>query len=184
MPELRKGMAIKYEGEIYLVVDFQHIHMGRGGAVTRVKLKNARTGQIVETSLRESDLIEEIRLERKSATFSYVAGDMYYFLDSETFEDIAFPEASIENILEYLREGMEVTILYADEKPISVELPYFVELEVIETDPGLRGDTASGGSKPAKLETGKVIQVPLFIKAGDVIKVDTRTDKYIERVKG
>jgi len=184
MPELRKGMAIKYEGEIYLVVDFQHIHMGRGGAVTRVKLKNARTGQIVDTSIRESNLLEEIRLERKPATFSYVVGGMYHFLDSESFEDIAFEEKSIKDILDYLKEGMEVTILYADENPIGVELPYFVELEVVETDPGLRGDTASGGSKPAKLETGKVIQVPLFIKVGDVVKVDTRTDKYIERVKG
>jgi len=184
MPELRKGMAIKYEGEIYLVIDFQHIHMGRGGAVTRVKLKNAKTGQIMDTSIRESDIIEEIRLERKPATFSYVAGDMYHFLDSETFEDIAFAHSTIEDILDYLKEGMEVTILFADEEPIGVELPYFVELEVVETDPGLKGDTVSGGSKPAKLETGKVIQVPLFIKVGDVIKVDTRTDRYIERVKG
>jgi elongation factor P len=183
MPELRKGMAIKYEGEIYLVIDFQHIHMGRGGAVTRVKLKNARTGQVVDVSLRESDAVEEIRLEKRPATFSYMAGDMYHFIDSESFEDIAFTRSSVEDILDYLKEGMEVSILYADEEPIGVELPYFVELEVVETDPGLRGDTASGGSKPAKLETGKVIQVPLFIKVGDVVRVDTRTDKYIERVK-
>lgn len=183
MPYIRTGMAIKYNGEIYLVVDFQHIHMGRGGATIRTKIKNVRTGQVKEVSFRSSDDIEEILLKRKSATLSYIAGDEYHFMDNETFEDVVFAKDQIEEQAGYLKEGMEVTILYADDEPISIEPPMFVELEVVETDPGLRGDTASGGSKPAKLETGKVIQVPLFIQIGDVIKIDTRSDKYIERVK-
>lgn len=184
MPEFRKGMAIKYEGDIYWVVDFQHSHMGRGGATIRLKLKNAKTGLVKDVTVKESDMIEEIRLERRSATFSYRAGSEYHFIDNETYEDTMFDEDAIRDALEYLKEGMEVTILVADGEPIGIELPNFVELEVVETDPGLRGDTASGGSKPARLETGKVIQVPLFIKVGDVVKVDTRTDRYIERVKG
>ncbi len=183
MPDIRTGMAIKYNGEIYLVVDFQHIHMGRGGATIRTKIKNVKTGQVKEVSFRSSDDIEEILLKRKSATLSYIAGDEYHFMDNETFEDVVFTLDQIEDQAGYLKEGMEVTILYADDEPIAIEPPMFVELEVVETDPGLRGDTASGGSKPAKLETGKVIQVPLFIQIGDIIKIDTRSDKYIERVK-
>ncbi len=183
MPDIRTGMAIKYNGEIYLVVDFQHIHMGRGGATIRTKIKNVKTGQVKEVSFRSSDDIEEILLKRKSATLSYIAGDEYHFMDNETFEEVVFTREQIEDKVGYLKEGMEVTILYADDEPISIEPPMFVELEVVETDPGLKGDTASGGSKPAKLETGKVIQVPLFVQVGDVIKIDTRSDKYIERVK-
>ncbi len=183
MPEIRSGMAIKWQGELYWVVDFQHIHMGRGGASIRTKLKNVRTGQTREVSLRESDEFEEVRIERKTATFSYTSGDEYHFLDKETYEDILFREEQIKDLLGYLKEGMDVTILWAEGTPVGIELPNFVELEVVETDPGLKGDTASGGTKPAKLETGKVIQVPLFVQIGDIVRVDTRTDRYIERVK-
>ncbi len=183
MPELRTGMAIRLQGELYIVLDFQHQHMGRGSATTRVRLKNVATGAVKETTLRESDEFEEVRLERRPATYSYSTGDHYHFYDTETYEEIVFERQQIEKELEYLKEGTEVTILYADNVPVGLELPFHVELEVVETDPGLRGDTASGGSKPAKLETGKVIQVPLFIQVGDIVRVDTRTDKYIERVK-
>ncbi|HHF58530.1 MAG TPA: elongation factor P, partial [candidate division WOR-3 bacterium] len=116
------------------------------------------------------------------AHFSYIEGEFYHFLDSETYEDIIFTKEQIEDFLGYLKEGQEVTVLYAENSPITIELPTYVVLEVVETDPGLKGDTASGGSKPAKLETGIVVQVPLFIKIGDKIKVDTRNGKYIERV--
>ncbi len=184
MPDLRPGMAIKWNNEIYLVIDFQHIHMGRGGSTTRAKLKNVLTGQVREVSLRDSDNYEEIRIDRQPAVLSYVAGNEYHFMDNETFEDVTFTAEQLgSEVTDYLKEGMEVTLLYAEGNPLTIELPYFVELEVVETDPGLKGDTASGGSKPAKLETGKVIQVPLFIKIGDVIKIDTRTGRYIERVK-
>ena len=183
MPELRTGMALRYQREIYIVVSFQHIHMGRGGASTRTKLKNARTGQVKEISVRDSDDIEEIRLERKASHYSYNTGDHYHFLDSETYEDIVFDRDQIADQLDYLKEGMEVILLDAEGEVIGMELPNFVELEVMETDPGLKGDTASGGTKPAKLETGKVIQVPLFLQVGETVRVDTRSDKYIERVK-
>ncbi len=183
MPDVRKGMAIRYNGEIYFIVDFSHTHMGRGGATLRLKLKNATTGLTKEVSFKDDSEIEEVHIERRPATFSYIQGENYHFLDSETYEDILFKKEQIEDILGYIKEGMEVMILYAEGMPINVEPPTFVELEVVETDPGLKGDTASGGSKPAKLETGKVIQVPLFIQVGDKIRIDTRTDKYIERVK-
>lgn len=183
MPELRSGMAIRWQGELYWVIDFQHIHMGRGGASIRTKLKNIKTGQVREISLRESDEFEEVKVERRAAQFSYVSGDEYHFLDQETFEDVFFSKEQIEDRLGYLKEGIEITLLWAEGAPIGIEIPNFVELKVVETDPGLKGDTASGGTKPAKLETGKVIQVPLFVQIGDVVRVDTRTERYIERVK-
>jgi len=182
MPEIRPGMGLRYEGEIYLVITYQHIHMGRGGATIRAKLKNLRTGQVREVSLRESDDFEEVTLERKPAHLSYIDGENYHFMESETFEDITFSREQLGDAIYYLKEGDEVIILYADGVPLNIELPTFVILEVVETDPGVRGDTASGGSKPAKTETGLVVQVPLFIKIGDKIKVDTRTGEYIERV--
>ncbi|RKZ04778.1 MAG: elongation factor P [Candidatus Hydrothermota bacterium] len=183
MPDIRTGMAIKLDGEIYLVVDFQHIHMGRGGATIRTKLKNMRTGQVREISLRDTDTVEEVRVERRPAAFSYTTGDNYVFYDIETYEEHIFPEDQLKDILPYLKEGLEVTILNIDGSPLGIELPNSVVLEVVETDPGLKGDTASGGSKPAKLETGLVIQVPLFVQIGDKVRVDTRTGKYLERVK-
>ncbi len=181
MPEIRPGMALKYEGDLYLVINYQHIHMGRGGATIRTRLKNLRTGQVKEVSLRESDEFEEVTIERKSAHLSYIEGENYHFLEADTFEDITFTADHLGDAVLYLREGDEVIILYVDGAPLNIELPTFVVLEVVETDPGLRGDTASGGSKPAKLETGLVVQVPLFIKIGDRLKIDTRTGEYIER---
>lgn len=183
MPDVRKGMAIRYGGEIYFITDFSHTHMGRGGATLRLKLKHATTGLTKDVSFKDTSEIEEVHIERRPATFSYIEGENYHFLDSETYEDILFKKHQIEDILGYIKEGMEVMILYAEGMPINVEPPTFVELEVVETDPGIKGDTASGGSKPARLETGKIIQVPLFIQIGDKIKIDTRSDKYIERVK-
>ncbi len=183
MPEFRTGMAIKWNDEIYLVLDYQHQHMGRGGATTRVRLKNVQTGAVREVTFRDSDRFEEIRLERRPAHFSYSTGDHYHFYDTETYEEVVFDRSQIEEALGYLKEGIEVNILYAEGRPIGLELPFHVELEVVKTDPGLKGDTASGGSKPAKLETGIVVQVPLFVQVGDIVRVDTRTGKYIERVK-
>jgi len=182
MKELRKGMAIRYNGDIYFVIDFQHTHMGRGGASIRTKLKNVRTGQVFDVTFRESDEPEEVRVERRRGNFTYSTGEEYHFMDQDTYEDILFTREQLSVDMGYLKEGMELTILYAEDTPIGIELPLFVELVVKDTDPGLKGDTASGGSKPAVLETGKVIQVPLFIRPGDTIKIDTRTDRYIERV--
>ncbi len=178
----RKGMVINYEGEYYMVLDFQHVMLGRGSAYVRVKLRNVKTGKVLEKNIRESDTFEEVKLFKKPAIFSYSEGDIYHFYDKESYEEISFEKDVLGDALYYLKENLEVNLLYIEETPIGIELPNFVELKVIETEPGIRGDTVSGGSKPAKLETGKIIQVPLFINVGDVIKIDTRTGEYIERV--
>lgn len=178
----RKGMVINYEGEYYMVLDFQHVMLGRGSAYVRVKLKNVKTGKVFEKNIRESDSFEEVKLFKKPAIFSYSEGDIYHFYDKESYEEITFEKEILGDALYYLKENLEVNLLYIEETPIGIELPNFVELKVIETEPGVRGDTVSGGSKPAKLETGKIIQVPLFINVGDTIKIDTRTGEYIERV--
>ncbi len=178
----RKGMVINYEGEYYIVLDFQHVMLGRGSAYVRVKLKNVKTGKVFEKNIRESDNFEEVKLFKKPAIFSYSEGNLYHFYDKESYEEITFEKDILGDALYYLKENLEVNLLYIEEAPIGIELPNFVELKVVETEPGIRGDTVSGGSKPAKLETGKIIQVPLFINTGDIIKIDTKTGEYIERV--
>ncbi|MDT7903724.1 MAG: elongation factor P [Candidatus Caldipriscus sp.] len=178
---LRVGSVIRYEGEEYIVLEYQHSHRGRGGAIISLKVKNLRTGQVQTFTLRDTDKIEDVMVEKKPAVFSYVDGDYYHFLDSETYEDITFHKGDLGDMIYYLKEGLEVLILYADNRPVSIELPTYVELKVVEAPPGVRGNTAQGGSKPVKLETGLVVNVPLFIEEGDVIKVDTRTGEYIGR---
>ncbi|MFZ8825375.1 MAG: elongation factor P [Candidatus Caldipriscus sp.] len=178
---LRVGSVIRYEGEEYIILEYQHSHRGRGGATISLKVKNLRTGQVQTFTLRDTDKIEDVMVEKKLAVFSYVDGDYYHFLDSESYEDITFHKSDLGDMIYYLKEGLEVLILYADNRPVSIELPTYVELKVVEAPPGVRGNTVQGGSKPVKLETGLVVNVPLFIEEGDVIKVDTRTGEYIGR---
>jgi elongation factor P len=178
---LRVGSVIRYEGEEYIILEYQHSHRGRGGATISLKVRNLRTGQVQTFTLRDTDEIEEVMVEKKPAVFSYVDGDYYHFLDIESYEDITFHKSDLGDMIYYLKEGLEVLILYADNRPVSIELPTYVELKVVEAPPGVRGNTAQGGSKPVKLETGLVVNVPLFIEEGDVIKVDTRTGEYIGR---
>jgi elongation factor P len=175
-------MTIQQDGTLYTITYFQHVKPGKGGAFVRTKLKNVLTGAVTEKTFRAGEKVDEVRLERRPVQFSYTDGDLYYFLDQQTYDMIPLPAAVIgESQLNYLKENMECEGLVHDDTIISVELPFFVELAVVETDPGLRGDTAQGGTKPAKLETGAVVQVPLFLEQGDVIRVDRREDKYIER---
>jgi len=178
---LRVGSVIRYEGEEYIILDYQHSHRGRGGATISLKVKNLRTGQVQTFTLRDTDEIEDVMVEKKPALFSYVDGDYYHFLDSESYEDITFHKSDLGDMIYYLKEGLEVLILYADNRPVSIDLPTYLELKVVEAPPGVRGNTVQGGSKPVKLETGLVVNVPLFIEEGDVIKVDTRTGEYIGR---
>lgn len=180
--DFRNGMTLQLEGALYTITYFQHVKPGKGGAFVRTKLKNVLTGSVLERTFRAGEKVEEVRLEHRPVQYSYTDGQLYYFMDQETFEMIPLSEDVIgEDQLRYLKENMECEGLVHNDRIISVELPYFVELEIVETDPGVRGDTAQGGTKPAKLETGAVVQVPLFLNEGDVIRVDRREDKYLER---
>jgi elongation factor P len=180
--DFRNGMTIQMDGALYTITYFQHVKPGKGGAFVRTKLKNVLTGAVVEKTFRSGEKVDEVRLERRPVQYSYTDGQLFYFMDQQTFEMIPLASDVIgDDQLQYLKENMECEGLVHGEKVIAVELPYFVELKVLETDPGVRGDTAQGGTKPAKLETGAVVQVPLFLEEGDVIRVDRREDKYIER---
>ena len=174
-------MKIELDGVPFVVTDYQWVKPGKGGAFNRTKLRNMRTGSIAERTFRTEEKVEQARLEERRAQFMYRSDDEYHFMDTETYEQFFLPEAQLRDARDYLKEEMVVTIVSHRESPLNVEIPTFVELLVAETDPGVRGDTASGGSKPATLETGAVIQVPLFINVGDRLRVDTRTRTYIER---
>jgi len=181
--DLRKGTTIKLEDNLYTVVDFQHVKLGRGGAFVRTRLKNLKTGVVLERTFKAGERIDIVHLEEKRFQYIYREADTFYFMDMETYDQLPLSIEVVGEARNYLTENMNVNIVYADGEPVGVKLPNFVELKVVETPPGVRGDTATGGSKPAKLETGLTITVPLFIKEGDIIKVDTRTGEYIERVK-
>ncbi|MEX2571056.1 MAG: elongation factor P [Gemmatimonadota bacterium] len=180
--DFRNGMTIEMDDSLFTITYFQHVKPGKGGAFVRTKLKNVLTGAVTDKTFRSGEKVDEVRLERRPVQYSYSDGNVYYFMDQETFEMTPLNADVIgEDQLPYLKENMECEGLLHRDKVISVELPYFVELEVVETDPGVRGDTATGGTKPAKLETGAVVQVPLFLEEGEVIRVDRREGKYIER---
>ena len=182
--DFRNGMTISLDGTLWTLIFFQHHKPGKGNTVVRSKLRNVLTGSVLEKTFRAGERIDEVRLEHRPVTYTYTDGHLYHFMDAQTYEDVPISGEVIgADQLKYLKEGMECEGLVHGEKVIAVELPYFVTLEVVETDPGLRGDTATGGTKPAKLETGAVVQVPLFLNEGDVIRVDRREDKYIERAK-
>jgi elongation factor P len=179
--DLRPGMKVEMDGVPFVVIDYQWVKPGKGGAFNRTKMKNMRTGSIIERTFRSEEKLEQAVLEERRAQFMYRSDDEFHFMETETFEQFFLPEAQLGDAQNYLKEEMVVTIVSHRGSPLRVEVPTFVELTVTETDPGVRGDTASGGSKPATLETGAVIQVPLFINVGDRLRVDTRTGTYIER---
>lgn len=179
----RNGLSIQLDGQIYQIVEFQHVKPGKGGAFVRTRLKNLHTGATLEKTFRAGERMEQAILDRKPMSFLYRQGDEYFFMDMESFEQLPIPASLLGNRVRYLKENTEAEVMMHDERVIGIEIPFFMELEVTQTDPGLRGDTASGGSKPATLETGAVVQVPLFVNVGDRIKVDTRTDTYLERAR-
>jgi elongation factor P len=180
--DFRNGMILDYEGALYELVEFLHVKPGKGGAFVRTKLKNVVTGSVIDRTLRAGEKVTEARLERTIFQYLYNDGSSYYFMNTETFDQLGLPSEQVQSKKGYLKEDLRVTVLLQGEQPIALEVPTFVELSVRSTDPGLRGDTASGGSKPAVLETGLVVQVPLFIRVGDVLKIDTRTGEYVERM--
>jgi len=180
--ELRKGITIELDGKLYQVVDYQHIKVGRGSATVRLKLRDIRSGHNIDRSFQASEKFARARLESRAMQYIYNDGNAYYFMDQETFEQIPIDSGQLGDILNYLKEGMTLDVTSYKGDLVGVELPITVELEVAETGPGFKGDTATAGNKPAKMETGITIQVPMFINNGDIIKVDTRTGVYLERV--
>jgi len=180
--DFRNGLIMNMRGEYWVIQEFQHVKPGKGGAFVRTKIKNLVTGQVKDNTFRAGEKIDEVRVERKRYQFLYASGDVFHMMDSKTYEQIEIPESMVEDVKGYLKENIEVEILTEKDKPLLIDVPNFVELEVTKTDPGIKGDTAQGGSKPATMETGLVVQVPLFITEGDVLRIDTRTGRYVTRV--
>jgi len=180
--DFHTGVTVQIDGQPWVVVDFQHVKPGKGSAFVRAKIKNVITGAVLERTFNAGDKLPRAHIEKREAQFLYAMDDEMTFMDTETFEQTVITRQNVGPGAMYLKENMNVFILSYDNRVIGVEVPNFVELKVVETDPGFKGDTATGGSKPAKLETGAVIKVPLFVNVGDVLKVDTRTGTYIERV--
>jgi elongation factor P len=179
--DFRNGMVLEMEDKLFTLVEFQHVKPGKGGAFVRTRLKNAKTGAVLERTFRSGEAITEVRLERRKMQYLYASGDIHTVMDQETFEQITLSEQVLSEALPYVKENGEVTLLVRGEEVVGVEVPLFVDLVVAETEPGFKGDTASAATKPAKLETGHTVKVPLFINPGDVVKVDTRTGEYLGR---
>jgi elongation factor P len=180
--DFHTGLTIELDGDIYTVVEFQHVKPGKGSAFVRSRLKNIRSGAIVEKTFRAGEKVPRAMIERKEMECLYNTGEEYIFMDTASYEQISLGRQQVEDNIKYIKENLRLQVLFYKEEVIGVELPHFVELKVAETDPGFKGDTAAGGSKPAKLETGLVVQVPFFINEGDMLKIDTRNGTYIERV--
>ena len=181
--EFRNGLVMRLEGDLFTIVEFQHVKPGKGGAFVRTKLKNVKTGRVIDRTFRSGEKVEDVRLEKKLFQFLYKSDNDYNFMDMSTYDQISVPESIVQNASKFMKDGMEVELLSHGKEPLGIELPIFVELEITKTEPGVKGDTASGGSKPATLESDAVIQVPLFVEEGEKVKVDTRTGTYVERVK-
>ena len=180
--DLRKGVTIEYDGKVWTVVDFLHVKPGKGAAFVRTKLKNVISGAVIEKTFNPTDKFDVAYIERKDMAYSYSDDGLYYFMDNETFEQLPLNRDQVDEAMYFVKENTPVTIRFFKGAAFSVEPPNFVELQVVEAEPGVRGDTASNVQKNAVLETGFRIQVPLFVNEGDMIRVDTRTGEYMERV--
>ncbi len=176
------GLTIEVNGEIYSVMEFQHVKPGKGQAFVRTKLRNLRNGSVIEKTFRAGEKVARAHINTRKVQYLYNDGENYYFMDNETFDQFSLPREQLESSLPYLKDNMVIEVTFCKNEIIGIELPNFVELEVIETEPGVKGDTASGATKNATLETGIVVQVPLFINKGDVLKINARTGEYMERV--
>ncbi len=181
--EFKKGLKIEIDGTPYIIVDFQHVKPGKGGAFVRTKLKNLINGRVVDQTFRSGEKVDKPDLMEREMQYLYREGDRYCMMDNETYDQMMLTEEQVGEARLYLVENLNVEVLFFNQAPLAIELPNFVELEVTQTEPGVKGDTAAGGTKPATLESGATVQVPLFINEGDRVRVDTRTGTYIERVK-
>ena len=179
--QFKTGMTIRYEGDIYRIAEYQHVKPGKGGAFVRTKLRNLVTGSLVERTFRPEQKFEQLRTESRPMSYLYEEPEQVVFMDAESYEQLALPKQVLKDSFDLMTLNMQVEVIYLDGEPFDVELPTFVDLKVTETAAGVRGDTVSGGSKEALLETGARIQVPLFIEPGDVVRVDSRTREYVTR---
>lgn len=180
--DFRNGLTFEFEGNVYQVVEFQHVKPGKGAAFVRTKLKNVISGSVVERTFNPTEKVEKAMIERKDMEYLYEDSGLYYFMDQETYEQIPLSQDQLGDSLKFVKENMTVTILSYKGSVFAVEAPNFVELAVIATEPGVKGNTASNVTKPATVETGAIINVPMFINEGDVVKIDTRTSEYLSRV--
>ncbi|MFM7200890.1 MAG: elongation factor P [Myxococcota bacterium] len=181
--DFRKGLKVLWEGQPYSVVDYQFVKPGKGAAFTRTKLKNLLSGNVVEYNIRSGDKLEVANTEELKMVYLYKEGDDYTFMNQENYEQLTITEEQLGGAHRFLTENIQVDVLLYNDRPIAVELPNFVELEIVYCEPGVKGDTATGASKPATLSTGAIVNVPLFIEQGEIIRIDTREEKYMERVK-
>lgn len=181
--DFRPGVHVLLDGDLYAIIESQHVKVGRGPAYVKAKVRNTKTGTITERTFRAGERVPLVYLEKKTMQYLYSGGEDYVVMDKTTYEQLPLPRALFGEAVRFLRENMDVTVIFHEETPIGVELPNSVDLRVVETAPGGRGDTVSGGGKPATLETGAVVQVPFFVETGEVVRVDTRTGAYLERVR-
>jgi elongation factor P len=181
--DFRNGLKVEIDNEPFIIVEFQHVKPGKGGAFVRTKLKSLRSGNVIDRTYRSGEKLDTPELEEKKMQYLYAADKDRVFMDTTSYEQVSLNEGQLGDSTNYLKENMEIKVLYYKGQPINIDIPMFVELAISRTDPGVRGDTASGGSKPATLETGAAIKVPFYLNEGDVVKVDTRTGTFIERVK-
>jgi elongation factor P len=179
--DFRSGVTIVIDNNVWRVVEFLHVKPGKGSAFVRTKLKNVQSGSVVERTFRAGETVPQATIEKKTMQHTYKEAENFVFMDMETFEEASLTAAQIGDRVKYLKEGMEVNVLFWDNQVLEVELPNSVTLEIIETDPGVKGDTATGGTKPAIVETGAQVMVPLFLSIGERIRIDTREDKYLGR---
>lgn len=181
--DFKTGLTIEYEGNVYQIIEFQHVKPGKGGAFVRSRLKNLMNGATTEKTWRAGDKLDSALVERRNVEFLYREGDDLHFMDMSDYEQLQMPASQVGNSVDFLKDNTTVQLMTWKDRVLNVELPQTMEYVVTQTDPGLRGDTATGGSKPATIESGAVITVPLFINEGETIRVDTRTGQYIERAK-
>ena len=180
--DFRKGVTVDWDNGVWIIVDFQHVKPGKGAAFVRTKIKNIMTGAVVERSFNPTDKMPRAHIETKEMQYLYNDGELYYFMDTETYEQIPLNKSEVEDMIHFVKENENVSVKFFKGKAFSVEAPNFVEMEIVDTEPGFKGDTASNTTKPATTETGYVVNVPLFINIGDHIRIDTRTGEYMERM--
>ena len=180
--DFRKGVTVEWDNGVWIIVDFQHVKPGKGAAFVRTKIKNIMTGAVVERSFNPTDKMPRAHIETKEMQYLYNDGELYYFMDTETYEQIPLNKSEVEDMIHFVKENENVSVKFFKGKAFSVEAPNFVEMEIVDPEPGFKGDTASNTTKPATTETGYVVNVPLFINIGDHIRIDTRTGEYMERM--